>query len=296
MFKPKCAVRSGVRVHPEVHPEGHAGPPASLREALGASSTLSEWRPDALVPPIRRSTVNLLLIEESELDADRRAVITGDRARHLVEVLRVGVGSRIRCGVVDWSIGTGTVLEASQGRVVLEYAGSADGLPARPQIDLLLAMPRPKVMNRLWAQLAALGVRNIMISNAWKVERPYFDSHVLEPQFIHRRLIEGLAQAGDIHMPRVSIHRRFKVLIEDDLDSLFDAGLRLALDPGAEDVLRPPSYRLDRVLAAVGPEGGWTPYELDLMDSHGFRRVRISDRTLRSDTACIAAVSILASG
>jgi RsmE family RNA methyltransferase len=211
-------------------------------------------------------------------------------------VLRVGVGAQVRCGVIDESVGTGTVLEVLPEAVLLQYSASTEFVSARPAIDLLLALPRPKVMKRLWAQLAALGVRRIIVSAAWKVERPYFDSHVLEPLFVGARLREGLSQAGDIYLPAVSVHRQFKVLVEDDLDDLSNARCRLVLDPAGNESLASISLSnaSDGILAAVGPEGGWTPYELDLLSAHGFERVRINDRTLRSDTACVATLAILA--
>ena len=92
--------------------------------------------------------------------------------------------------------------------------------PPRPAIDLLLAAPRPKVMRRLWAQIAALGVGQIILTNAEKVERNYFDTHMLAPDTYRPLLIEGLQQARDTRLPSVSIHRRFRVLIEDELDRL----------------------------------------------------------------------------
>src|SRR5205823_10500285 len=87
-------------------------------------------------------------------------------------------------------------------------------VPPRPPIDLLLALPRPKVMRRLWAQLAALGVGQIMLTNAERVERNYFDTHVLKPECYRPLLVEGLQQARDTRLPNVSIHRQFKVLVE----------------------------------------------------------------------------------
>ena len=240
--------------------------------------------------------MNRLLLEKSELDADGCVLVAGGRSEHLLEILRVEVGTEVRCGVLDDSAGTGTVLEIQPEAVRLQYSASPEATPARPAIDLLLAMPRPKVMKRLWAQLAALGVRRIIVTNAWKVERPYFDSHVLEPSFVRACLCEGLSQAGDVHLPDVSIHRRFKVLIEDDLDDLSVAGCRLMLDPSGDESLIGValSSAPGGILAAIGPEAGWTPYELDLLGSRGFRPVRLGGRTLRSDTACIAALSILA--
>src|SRR5688500_19330680 len=88
----------------------------------------------------------------------------------------------------------------------------------RPPVDLLLALPRPKVMRRLWAQLAALGVGRILLTNAARVERNYFDTHVLTSDCYRPLLVEGLQQARDTRLPVVSIHRQLKILVEDHLD------------------------------------------------------------------------------
>jgi len=171
--------------------------------------------------------------------------------------------------------------------------------PPRPRVDLLLAVPRPKVMRRLWAQLAALGVSRVILTNAERVERPYFDTHVLTPECYRPLLIEGLQQARDTRLPAVSIHRRFKVLVEDGLDALSDAGLRLVADPGAAtragDAVRAGLGASPdaRVLLAVGPEGGWNAFELRLLEAHGFQHIGMGPRTLRTDTACLALLALV---
>ena len=82
-------------------------------------------------------------------------------------------------------------------------------------------------MQRLWAQLAALGVGRIILTNAARVERDYFDTHVLTAACYRPLLVEGLQQARDTRVPLVSIHRQFKILVEDHLDHLCGAGRRL---------------------------------------------------------------------
>ena len=80
----------------------------------------------------------------------------------------------------------------------------------------------------------ALGVGQILLTNASRVERHYFDTHVLTPDCYRPLLLEGLQQARDTRVPGVSIHRQFRVLIEDDLDRLVpDAFLRLVAHPGS---------------------------------------------------------------
>ena len=238
--------------------------------------------------------MNLLLLEPDAVSAEGVALVTGAAARHMQTVLQVGPGSTVRVGIVDGCRGVGTVESSSAAAVGLRCTFEPSP-PARPRIDVLLALPRPKVMRRLWAQLAALGVGRILLTNAARVERNYFDTHVLGPDCYRPLLIEGLQQAQDTRLPVVSIHRQFKVLVEDELDRMSPGSARLVAQPGTGISLGDTVRRTGpaRVLLAVGPEGGWTDYELLLLEAHGFTRAGMGRRTLRSDTALLALLAIV---
>jgi RsmE family RNA methyltransferase len=239
--------------------------------------------------------VNLLLLDADQLRGSR-AVLSADQARHVRDVLRVVPGQELRVGILDGPRGLGRVVRVEDS-VELECTFEPEPPPV-PDVDLLLALPRPKVMRRLWAQLAALGVGRIVLTNAARVERNYFDTHVLDPAFYRPLLIEGLQQAQDTHLPRVSIHRRFRPLVEDELDSLCPPGARLVAHPSGEAApvagAWPPGAT--GVLLAVGPEGGWDDFELRLLGDRGFRPVSLGARTLRTDTACVALLAALRAG
>ena len=236
--------------------------------------------------------MNLILLEPGEVGGDCGVTLSGARADHLRHVLHVEPGHEVRIGVVDGPRGVGTVAAVGDNSVVLRCALDTD-TPPRPSIDLLLAVPRPKVMRRLWAQIAALGVGRIILTNADKVERNYFDSHILAEETYRPLLIEGLQQARDTRLPIVTIHRQFKVLVEDQLDDLFGTGLRMVADPSASaplsDVVRGSE---ERILLAIGPEGGWNAFELGLLAAHGFKPAGMGPRTLRTDTATVALLAI----
>jgi len=239
--------------------------------------------------------VNLFLLETAAL-RDGCASLEGAQARHAIDVLRVSPGQEIRVGVVDGPTGTARVTRIDAGRVELHCTLGA--VPPAPDVDLLLALPRPKVLRRLWAQLAALGVGRIILTNAARVERNFFDTHVLDPAFYRPLLIEGLQQAQDTHVPRVSIHRRFRPLVEDDLGTLSQVETRLVAHPGedASPIVGAWPRGAARSLLAVGPEGGWDDFELRLLGERGFRRVSLGGRTLRTDTACVALLAALRAG
>lgn len=235
--------------------------------------------------------MNLIVIEPEELSGDL-VRLTDQRARHLRQVLGVTPGATVRIGLLNGPFGVGTVAQLEEGAVHVRCVFGQT--PPHPRIDLLLALPRPKVLRRLWPQLSALGVGRIVLTNAERVERDYFDTHILSPASYRPLLIEGLQQAKDTHLPVVSIHRRFRVLVEDELDQLVPPGLRLMADPAAVRRLADAvPAAVDRVLLAVGPEGGWNEFERELLAAHGFSAVGLGPRTLRSDTACVALLALL---
>ena len=237
--------------------------------------------------------MNRLLVSDNELDADGRVRLTGERAAHLREVLGVGPGDRVRAGVVDGPKAEG-VVEVVDGEEVLVKLEAEEAIPERPRVDLILALPRPKVLGRMWAVLASLGVGHLALTNAWRVERNYFDTHQLDPATYRPRLLEGLQQAGDTRLPTVSVHKRLVPLLEEGLDVFGDA-LRIAAHPSAETRMRAALAGVGerRVLLAIGPEGGWIDQELDLFERCGFALVGLGSRVLRSDVATTALLSLV---
>lgn len=237
--------------------------------------------------------MNLILVEERDRVDSSCVTLADARAAHLLNVLRVAPGQTVRIGLLDGPLGLGTVASTRDGRVTMQCTFESD-VPPLPAVDILLALPRPKVMHRLWAQLAALGVGRIILTNAERVERHYFDTHVLTEASYRPLLIEGLQQARDTRLPLVAIHRQFRILVEDHLDGYFRDGTRLVADPTGTTSIGPAlsDHPHGRVLLAIGPEGGWNRFELNLLQGHGFRLVGLGPRTLRVDTACTALLAI----
>ncbi len=238
--------------------------------------------------------MNLILLDPADVGTSGDVRLSGARATHLINVLNVSPGQSVRIGLLDGPLGAGIVQSLDDGAIVLRCVFNA-AVPPPPPLDLLLALPRPKVMRRLWAQLAALGVGRIILTNAERVERNYFDTHVVTPECYRPLLIEGLQQARDTRVPAVSIHKQFKVLLEDQLDGLFPGGLRLVADPSAETPIGAMAEEMKdrRVLLAIGPEGGWNDFERRLLEAHGFQSVSMGPRTLRTDTACVALLALV---
>jgi RsmE family RNA methyltransferase len=235
--------------------------------------------------------VNRILFDATEMHADGTVELADHRARHLQEVLHVSDGDTVRVGQLDGPVGSGRVFIKSEGRVGLEVV--FEGTAPEPWADLLLALPRPKVLKRLWPQLAALGVGRIVLLNAAKVERCYFGSHAVDPASYRPLLIEGLMQAGTTRVPEVLLRRRFRRFMEEELDGFAGNDLRLLAHPGPATPVPQALARGARPLLAVGPEGGWADYELDELQARGFQPFSLGSHTLRTDTACIALLAVL---
>jgi RsmE family RNA methyltransferase len=147
------------------------------------------------------------------------------------------------------------------------------------------------VLARLLSPIAQLGVRRLVLSGAWKVERFYFDAHILAEAEHRPKLIEGLAQAKDTRVPLVSVHRSIAFLLDQELDGLVGDAARVAVDPSAAEPLEALVDPGRRLVLAVGPEGGFTARELAHLRDRGFGLGSMGSRVLRSDVATIAALA-----
>jgi 16S rRNA (uracil1498-N3)-methyltransferase len=227
--------------------------------------------------------LNFLLLDSSEVDAGGRAILQGRRAAHVSTVLRAEVGAVLRAGLVDGPLGSATVEAISEGRVVVSARWERDPEPVDDV--LLLAVPRPKVLARIYAHAAALGFGRIVLFRSWRVEKSHLQSKALQPDVQREHLLAGLEQAGRTRLPRVSFFAAFKPFVEDQL-----AGLGL---PPSRFCAHPPAPVATSDLAplgggfalAIGPEGGFLPYEVTRLGEHSFVPVSCGAHPLRTETA-----------
>ncbi len=224
--------------------------------------------------------MNLILIQPDEFDpASERVALSGRRAAHVIQVHRARVGDQLRVGVVNGPMGRGVVRELEPGRVVLQ-AHLTSSPPADAGIHLVLALPRPKVLGRLLKDAATLGIKRITLVNAARVEKSYWQNHRLDPEWMREQAILGLEQARDTLLPRIELRQRFRPFVEDELSRA--PGQRLLLHPVAQ--ARCPCASQEFLTLVVGPEGGFIPFELELLAKAGFSPLTLGHRILRVET------------
>lgn len=234
--------------------------------------------------------MNLALLFDEDFIAPDRARLTGRRLAHLHSVLRVEAGDRIPVGRVNGHIGTGEVLRLSDTEAELALAFDQTPPPALP-LTLVLAMPRPKMFRRVLQTCATLGVKDIWLINSYKVEKSFWQTPWLSDDHLRENLTLGLEQARDTVMPKVHIRKLFKPFVEDELPDLLAGKRALVAHPGTDT---PCPTHVDRATAlCIGPEGGFTPYEVGKLEEAGCEPVHLGPRILRVETAVPVLVSRL---
>jgi RsmE family RNA methyltransferase len=233
--------------------------------------------------------MNLLLLREEDFLPDGTARLTGRRLLHAREVLRAAQGDVLRVGRLNGNVGTGEVLALDEAHLLLRCDLSTPP-PERPGIDLLLALPRPKALRKVLPAAASLGVDRIVLINAARVEKSYFDSKALSQ--LDELLLLGLEQGRDTRPPQILVRERFRPFVEDELDAAFPDSSRLLAHPAAEGAA---PRREGRVLLAIGPEGGWVPFEVKLLAERGFVPFTLGPRPLRVEVALPYALGALRS-
>ena len=243
--------------------------------------------------------MNRILFEADEI---REGVVTFDdvRAEHVLGVLHGEVGQTLKTGEVNGRIGTGEIVVIEGGRVTVRVCHDRESL--KPWVDLVLAPPRPRVMKRLLPQLATMGVGRIFLVGAKKVEKDFWGATLLKEENYRPLLIDGLMQGGTSILPTLETRRNFRKFVNDELDALCPSPRRLVAHPYGSAATRTPERPNPRtlehsnnrtILLAVGPEGGWTDEEVELLEAHGFARYSLGPRILRTDTAVIALLARL---
>ena len=234
--------------------------------------------------------MNLLILRPEDFLEPGRARLTGRRLRHVTEVHRARAGDDLAVGLLEGGVGRGRVTrldaEALELEVVLDQAA-----PPKLPLTLVLALPRPKVLNRVLAAATSLGAARIYLVNAWKVEKSYWKSPRLAEPNLELQRILGLEQAKDTRMPELHLRRLLRPFAEDELPGLVRGSLPLLAHPGAGEAC--PRAVEGPVTLVIGPEGGFIPAEIDLLARAGCRPVHLGARVLRVETAVAALVGRL---
>ncbi|NLD37467.1 MAG: 16S rRNA (uracil(1498)-N(3))-methyltransferase [Desulfatiglans sp.] len=225
--------------------------------------------------------MNLIILDKEDIH-DGKAEVTGKKLEHILTYLKPSAGDTLKTGLLNGLMGEGIVMDLNMDRLILKV--ELDDTPPAPlPLILILAMPRPKVLNRVVQHAATMGIKEIYIIKTWRVEKSYLESPILDEDNLRIQMILGLEQGKDTILPKIKIRKLFKPFIEDELPMIIKDTLALVLHPLAD---APCPHQVNSpVTIAIGPEGGFIPYEIDALQRTGFKAVSLGERILRVETA-----------
>ena len=232
--------------------------------------------------------MNIVVLDRSDWRDEEHVCLVDRRADHIRAVLRAAVGDSVRVGELNGHLGQGRICAIDADSVVLRVELSQPP-PPRHRFDVVLALPRPKVLRRLFRTVAEYGVANLHLIHSARVEKSYWQSPLLAAERVHDALLAGMERASDTVVPQVHQYRRFRPFVEDQLKDICAGRPCWIAQMGASLALRetPPG---DAVVM-VGPEGGFVPFELELAQAVLAQPVHLGSRTLSVDTALTTALA-----
>jgi len=237
--------------------------------------------------------VNLVLLLPEDFISEDQVKLTGRRAQHLLTIKRVTLGDRLLVGQLNGQQGQGRVIAIEQHSVLLKVILDTPPIAPLP-VHLILALPRPKMLKRILQTISAMGVKQLSLIHCAKVEKSYWQSPWLEQNKIAENLFLGLEQAQDTLLPKVTCYQRFKPFVEDRLAELSANTRKIIAHPGQGEhcalvlankrTIGAATPTITTTLA-IGPEGGFTDYEIALFEQVGFKTCHLGERILRVENA-----------
>ena len=213
---------------------------------------------------------------------DGRIVLDGPEFHHSVRVSRVRAGETVR--LID---GQGGVYEATVERIesdraimrVCSFARSSAPFP----VDIAVGVIRAPRFEIAVEKCVELGARAIIPFHSQRcVRRAGETGEALKVDRLNRIVAASCKQSGRAHVPSITLVESFETLVE----RIPAYGGAFLADPGGAETAVSGGLK-GGVLGIVGPEGGISSAERDLLIGAGAVPLSLGRARLRSETAAI---------
>lgn len=219
-----------------------------------------------------------------------RAQITGPDAHHLTRVLRVERGQQFEISDND-TVYLAEVESARKDLVSFSVLGSVASAAPVVRATILASLIRFERFEWMLEKATELGVERVVPVQAERSEKGLQQAAGKRISRWTRILREASEQSRRARLPVIGA----PVLLPDALK--IEADYRYVLEEAEAPPILPalPAQRQpsDAVAVLVGPEGGWTDRERDLIASAGWCAVSLGPEILRAETAATAALAIV---
>ena len=225
--------------------------------------------------------MNIVLLEAEQTQSEFWKIDNPRQIQHLSQHVQLNAGDTLKVGIRNDERYLTEVISVSEQQIRIRPI-QLEAIPAKLPVHLILALPRPKVLRRIIMDAVTLGVQRISLIHSYRVDKSYWQSPFL--QQLDDYVTLGLEQAGDTISPEIQMYKRFKPFVEDVLPTFIsDQKPAYVAHPYAEQQM--PHAIQHSCCLIVGPEGGFIPFEVDLLKKNGCQARRLGNRILRTETA-----------
>ncbi|HKV77187.1 MAG TPA: RsmE family RNA methyltransferase [Candidatus Sulfotelmatobacter sp.] len=214
-----------------------------------------------------------------------RAVLTGAHADHLVRVLRARVGQEFDV-VANGVVRQGVIVALADSLVDFELGEEIPAEPAAIHLTLVLAIFKFDRMEWAIEKCTELGVSRIVPVIARRTDSHLVAASAKRVERWRRIALQASEQSRRASPPEVADPIKLGEAM------VLPAALKIVLSEAEEQSQLRDIQPTGDVLLAIGPEGGWTEGELELLQKNGWVSASLGPTILRAETAAIAATAI----
>ena len=208
--------------------------------------------------------------------------LTDEEAHHLTHVLRLGESDLVALFDGKGHAAGATITRIDGAVVKLEVGDSLPTNESQLALTLAVAVPKGDAMSLIVQKLTELGVATIqpLLSDNSEMSG---DAVMKRIERWQRVTLEAAKQCGRSQLPCIENPRAFEALAHPDA---------MVLTPGAPPLASSEELSTNPVVL-VGPEGGWSAPELHLAKDRELTVFGLGPRTMRTETAAIAAATLM---
>ena len=239
--------------------------------------------------------MNLILLTQNDRIQKNLFELKDNRYSHIQKILKKEVGDKVEAGLLNVSRGKATIIKYTNSSVIIDFQKTTFESNPIIELDIICALPRPQTLKKILPLIATTGVKKLHMINSSRVEKSFFQSPLItEKNKMDKYLFEGLSQGKRVILPEVTVYKKFRDYFFSGLKEFSDSEYtKIILHPAGKNNLLKISEKekTDKLLVAIGPEGGWLDYEIEQFETYGFIKTELGKSVLRVENAVNAIIS-----
>lgn len=225
---------------------------------------------------------------EDPLLAAKEVILEGQEFHHLVRVTRKGMGEVIELVNGQGHLAQGRIQALKKTYALIQIQSISQTEIPHCKIVLAQAIPRLNRLDFILEKGTELGLTELWLFPGKYSERKKISMHQM--QRMRTISIAAMKQSGRLYLPKITMKPPLEQWETFVYPSYF--GDISANAPPFFQVLKQQSSQ-ESTLFFIGPESGFSDKETSVLNTLGAQGVRLHSNTLRTDTAALAALTLI---